>query len=176
MPNLYLIGMMGSGKSVTGRCLAAMLNRAFFDLDEKLEKRFGKTINEVFEKEGEQYFRDEEEAVLNEVSASAPCVVATGGGVVLRPRNLERMKASGKICYLETSLDCLWERVKNKKNRPLLKSDDPRKNLERIFAQRRGIYETAADFAVDTDGETAEAVAKKIMIILENRNEKHVGF
>ncbi len=170
MPNLYLVGMMGSGKSVTGKRLALFLNYSFVDLDEKLEKRAGKSINEIFEKDGEVFFREQETAVLNEVASGDRVVVATGGGCILRPGNLERMKATGQVCYLETSLECLWERVKNKKDRPLLRGQDPRAKLEAIFSERRALYEKAADFQVPTDGQTAEAVAKKIMEVLEKQS------
>ncbi len=163
MRNLYLVGMMGSGKSVTGRKLAALLGHSFVDLDQWIEERQHRSITEIFESEGETFFRDTEAELLKEVCGSGPRVVATGGGTVLRPENVERMRATGKIIFLETSLEVLWERVKGKKDRPLLKGGDPKANLNGIFQTRQPIYEKVCDCRINTDGQTAEAAAKKIM-------------
>jgi shikimate kinase len=167
MPNLYLTGMMGSGKSVTGKCLAQYAGYSFVDLDERIQEKLGRSINEIFENEGEGFFREQETAALKETAAAGNCVVATGGGAVLRPENIEMMKRSGKIIFLETSLGVLWERVKTKKDRPLLKGQDPLKNLEKIFSDRRAAYEKSADLKVNSDGKTAEAVAHDIMALLK---------
>lgn len=161
--NIYLIGMMGSGKSVTGKKLAALLGCSFVDLDQWIEDRHHRSINELFEKEGEVFFRTAEAGILKEACGSGPRVVATGGGTILHPENVERMRATGKIVFLQTSPDMLWERVKHKKDRPLLKGVDPRENLMRIFKDRQSRYEQASDLQINTDGQTAEAVAQKIM-------------
>ncbi len=167
MPNIYLTGMMGSGKSVTGKKLAQLLNYSFVDLDDKVQGRSGRSINDMFQKEGETFFREQERCALEEVSVCENQVVATGGGIVTKPHNIRRMKMSGKVVFLETSLNVLWDRVKGKKDRPLLKGQDPYKNLEKIFLERREAYETAADCKVNTDGKTAEAVAQDIIKILK---------
>ena len=167
MPNIYLIGMMGSGKSVTGKKLASLLGASFVDLDDLIQERTGRTINDIFEKDGEGFFRSEEAVILKEVSGVSPRVVATGGGTVLRPENVARMRGTGKIVYLETSLAVLWERVRNKKDRPLLRQGDPQENLRRILAEREPFYKQVCDFRVDTNGQTAEAVAQKIFSLLE---------
>jgi shikimate kinase len=168
MSNVYLIGMMGSGKSVTGKRLATLLNCRFVDLDELIQERTKQSIAEIFQKKGEPYFRDEEAAALTEVAKVQPRVIATGGGTVLKPANLELMKATGKLVYLETGIETLWIRVKDKKDRPLLKSEDPKRKLIQIFAERCGIYEKAADLRVNTDGRTAADVAKEIFDKLGN--------
>ena len=163
MNNLYLVGMMGSGKSVTGKKLAALLQCGFVDLDQWIEDRYHRSINEIFEKEGEPFFRDAEAGLLKEASGAGPRVVATGGGTVLRRENVTLMRGTGKIVFLETSPDMLWERVKHKKDRPLLKGLDPQGKLRQIFSSRQSFYEQACDFKVNTDGQTAEVVAEKIL-------------
>ena len=163
MNNLYLVGMMGSGKSVTGKKLAALLGYAFVDLDQWIEEKHRRSITEIFEKEGETFFRAQEAVLLAEACGAGPRVVATGGGTVLRPENVERMQATGKVIYLETSLGLLWHRVKSKQDRPLLKGADPKTSLASIFEARRPLYEKSADFSVNTDGQTAEKVARKIL-------------
>src|SRR5688572_7312409 len=105
MNNLYLIGMMGSGKSVTGKKLAEILGTLFIDLDERVQDRTRRKITDIFEKDGEAYFRQQETAALAEVCKEGPAVIATGGGTILSAENVERMKATGKVVFLETSLD-----------------------------------------------------------------------
>ena len=170
MNNVYLVGMMGSGKSVTAKKLAVLLGSRCVDLDQWIEERHHRTIKEIFENEGEVFFRDAETAVLKEACGAGPRVVATGGGAILRPENVERMRATGKIVFLETSPDMLWERVRNKKDRPLLRGQDPKANLNAILQVRQPLYEKACDFQVNTDGQTAEAVAKKILKELQKKS------
>ena len=169
MSNIYLVGMMGSGKSVTGKRLAPMLGSEFVDLDNWIEKRTGRPIREIFEKEGEPYFREQEAALLKEASGTGPRVVATGGGAVLRPENVERMRETGKVVYLEASLETLWKRVKEKNDRPLLKNGEPKQALARILGEREALYKTTCDFRVNTDGQKAERVAREIFEILRKR-------
>ncbi len=160
--NIYLIGMMGSGKSSTGKALAKTLGCAFIDLDEALETKSGRTISEIFQKEGEPYFRNEESKILQEMSGQGPAVMATGGGIVLRPENIKQMKTTGQVIYLKTSIDWLWKRVQKESHRPLLKVQDPRAALEKILNDRRDLYEKAGDLALITDGKTPDEVAETI--------------
>ena len=162
MFNIYLIGMMGSGKTVTVKRLAAMLECPFTDLDELIQERTRRSIVEIFQEEGEFFFRDQESALLKEVSGLTPRVVATGGGTVLRADNVSWMKRDGKIVFLETSLDILWSRVKDKKDRPLLKGKTPRERLLEIYHYRTPIYRAASDLTVNTDGQSVQAVASLI--------------
>lgn len=167
MPNWYLVGMMGSGKTATGRRLAFLLGCSFSDLDQLIEEKTGRTVVEIFAREGEAFFRDVEAEVLREVSGTGPRVIAAGGGTVLRADNVARMRQSGKIIFLEAALETLWERVKDKKDRPLLKGADPKKALEGIFLARKNFYEGASDLKVQTDGQSPEDVAKKIFELLK---------
>ncbi len=163
MPNLYLTGMMGAGKSVTGRALAALMSYGFIDLDSEIEKKEGRSITAIFSSEGEPYFRDVETCVLKEFSLKERQVFSTGGGIVLRDENVEQMRMTGKVIFLEASLPVLWERVCQNKNRPLLNTSDPRGSLERILEGRGDRYKTTCDFSVMTDGLSPESVARKIM-------------
>ena len=170
MGNIYLIGMMGSGKSVTAKRLAALMEYGFVDLDQCIQEKTKRSIHDLFEKEGEPFFRDQEAAILKEVSRMDRRVVATGGGTILRRANVDAMKTSGKIIFLETSIEVLWERVKEKKDRPLLKGADPKASLTRILAERLPLYEGGCGFRVNTDGQTADQVARKIFTLLEKEN------
>jgi shikimate kinase len=170
MPHIYLTGMMGSGKSVTAKKLAALLNLRYVDLDTVIEAKSASTISEIFAVKGEPYFRNLETAVLKECSEQKEsCVFATGGGVVLRAENISLMKTTGAIVYLETSPEVLWERVKGNDKRPLLKVENPRQTLEEIFNGRREFYEKTCQWKVLTDGQTAEAVAQTILSLVEKK-------
>lgn len=165
--NLYLTGMMGAGKSVTGKSLAGKLNRAFVDLDHKLEKNCGKEIAQIFADEGEQHFRVLEAALLKKISQMDSTVIATGGGIVLNSGNVQIMKDTGKIIYLKSELETLWQRVRHQTKRPLLHGDNPRANLEKRLADRLSFYESCCDYTVVTDGKSADAVADDILKVLE---------
>ncbi len=170
MPNIYLVGMMGSGKSVTGKKLALKLGYSFMDLDDLIQARLRKTIVEVFAEKGEAFFRDEESKLLREVCDNASRVIATGGGAVLKATNVERMKQTGEVVFLETSLEVLWNRVKEKQDRPLLKQDaNPKESLLKIYTYRQPLYEAASSLRVNTDGKTASEVADDIYrLLMEN--------
>lgn len=174
MSNIYLVGMMGSGKTVTGKKLAELLSYSFLDLDERIQQKSGRTVSEIFEKDGESSFRDQERKVLEETISTDKQVVATGGGAVLRSENISLMRRAGKVVFLDTSLNVIWDRVKNKKDRPLLKGDNPFEKLKKIFYDRESIYQDAADFIVNTDGLSADTAAKKVFERLRNR-ENHSG-
>ncbi|MBN1687795.1 MAG: shikimate kinase [Candidatus Omnitrophica bacterium] len=168
MQNIYLVGMMGSGKTVTGRKLAKMTGGDFVDLDEVIETKNQQSIPEIFKQKGESFFRLEESIVLKEMAAKQNCVIATGGGIVLEGNNVELMRRTGQVVYLKGSLDVLWERVCIKNNRPLLDNDDPQGSLAKIQKERETMYQKASHCEIDTDHQSAEAVAKKIIKALEN--------
>ncbi len=151
MKNIYLIGMMGSGKTTSGRELAKMLSLSFVDLDEQIIQKEGRSIADIFKKEGESYFRRSEADALREVSHLSNQIIATGGGIVLSGENRSIMKKSGEIVYLKTGLDTLWERVKGKKDRPLLQGPDPKKALSDLFKFRSPLYDETADKVYVTD-------------------------
>lgn len=153
---------MGSGKTSSGRLLARLLSVSFVDLDDQIVEETGQSINDIFRTKGEAYFRKVESELLLRASKTTDRVIATGGGIVLKRENHARMKETGTVVYLKTSLEVLWERVKHNKERPLLATADPKKTLEGLFWQRSPLYEAAADAVFLTDRKTPETVAREI--------------
>lgn len=146
---LYLIGLMGAGKTTIGRQLARKLHLEFYDSDREIEARTGVSIPTVFEIEGEDGFRRREAQVIAELACLPPCVIATGGGVVLRQENRDVLKASGWVVYLDVPPQILWERTRLDRNRPLLRVDDPLERLRELYVQRSPLYREAADIVID---------------------------
>ena len=154
--------MMGSGKTTSGRELARLLGISFVDSDDQIVERAGRSINEIFKKEGEPSFRKMEREVLAQISSRKDQVIAPGGGIVLDPANRQCMQNTGRVIYLKTSLEVLWERVKEKRDRPLLATSDPRETLTELFRERTPLYESIADKIFLTDRKSPEAVAQEI--------------
>ena len=167
--NIYLIGPMGSGKTAVGRQLARDLGREFFDSDHELQKRTGVEIAFIFEKEGEAGFREREREVIDELSRRRNALIATGGGAVLNEANRERLAATGTVVYLKTTIDEQLKRTSRSRTRPLLQTGDPRKVLERLSLIRSPLYESLADFCIDTSGQRVRAVASRVREALEQR-------
>lgn len=162
MKNIYLIGMMGSGKTSTGKALSRLRQMLFVDLDLELERQQKRSIREIFEKEGESFFRKEESKILRTAGNALGAVISTGGGIILDSENQVWMKSHGIVVHLKTSLEWLWKRVKDKAHRPLLKSENPKGELEKILKHREAFYQGAHHVEVVTDGKTAEEVAFEI--------------
>lgn len=163
---IVLIGFMGSGKSSGGRILERRLGWPRVDTDELVSARFGRPIPEIFADFGEDTFRDAESEVVGQLSAEAPAVVVTGGGVVLRASNVELLRRLGTLVHLEADEETLFRRVSRRATRPLLQTENPRATLAELLRIRLPIYREAADFQVDTSRltheEVAEAVLKKV--------------
>lgn len=164
--NIYLVGPMGAGKSTIGRVLAAELHLGFRDSDKVIEDRTGADIPWIFDMEGEEGFRDRESAVLDELANTQDFVIATGGGIILRPQNRERMKSSGYVCYLTASIDQLVERTARDRKRPLLQVENPRQKIIDLVALRDPLYREAADFVVNTDRRSPKVVAQEISSLI----------
>ncbi len=155
--------MMGSGKTGTGKELARLSEKEFIDLDEEIEKKARRSINEIFREKGEPYFRSLEKETLGEISRKTDLVVATGGGIVLDEENRQKMKEAGLVIFLEASLETLWQRVQDKTDRPLLYVDNPKGTLQQLNEIRTPLYKmTSGGNRVETDGLTPKAVAEKI--------------
>lgn len=161
--NVYLIGLMGSGKTTIGRSLAKRLGFGFVDSDREIEARTGVSIPTIFEIEGEDGFRKREAQVIAEVSRQSGVVVATGGGAVLRPENRENLRAHGFVVYLNVPPQTLWERTRHDRNRPLLQVADPLLKLKELFDQRDSLYREVADLIVDGSRINAQAVLQLLM-------------
>mgnify|MGYP001241088888 FL=1 len=160
MINIYLVGMMGSGKSTVGKILAKQLGKQCIDLDYQIEKKVGESIESIFQNEGELKFRYYETLELKKISNS---VVACGGGIILSNENLNLMKRNGRIIYLKATLDELERRLIKSKNRPLLKNRDLRDSLEKILNERKRKYESIPSISVHTDGLTPLEVSNAIL-------------
>jgi shikimate kinase len=160
--NLFLVGMPGCGKSTLGRLLARRLDKLFYDADVELERRLGVSIPVIFELEGEAGFRDREEAVLADLVAHTNVIVSTGGGVVLRPPNRDRLKLGGSVLYLHATPDTLWERTRHSKHRPLLQAPDPYARLQELYAMRDALYREVADVVVESDREQVNRLAHRL--------------
>ncbi|TVS02224.1 MAG: shikimate kinase [Cyanobium sp. PLM2.Bin73] len=160
--NLYLVGMMGSGKSAVGRPLAEALGYRFLDADTALEGVAGRTIPEIFASDGEAGFRDLETAVLSEISAWHSLVVATGGGVVTRPQNWGHLR-QGVVVWLDAPAERLLARLRqDSSQRPLLNSEDPEARLRSLLAERLPLY-GQADLRIQQGDEPVREVAEHVL-------------
>jgi shikimate kinase len=165
--NIYLVGMMGAGKTTLGRALAQRLGLEFVDMDRVLVERTGVPVTTIFEIEGEQGFRKRESCALAETAAQDGRVVATGGGAVLAEANRRVMRESGTVVYLRARLESLWERTRHDTARPLLKTPDPRGTLERLLGERDPLYRDAAHIVVDTGSHSASAALARVLAALK---------
>lgn len=145
---VVLVGMMGSGKSAVGQALSRLLDVPFLDTDQALVTAANMSIAEIFERDGEPFFRARETEVLERLLASGPAVISTGGGAFLAPRNRALVSSLGVSLWLKADLELLWSRVKHKDTRPLLRTPDPKATLSEIFEARDPIY-AQADLAVE---------------------------
>ena len=148
--NIYLVGLMGAGKTTVGRQLARRLARPFYDSDHEIVERTGVPIPTIFEIEGEEGFRKRETQTIEELSASYNIVMATGGGAVLNPENRQRLHATGWVVYLNVPPVLLFERTRHDRNRPLLQVENPLAKLEELHAARDPLYREAAHLVVDS--------------------------
>ncbi len=163
----FLIGLPGSGKSTVGRQLARRLSLPFFDSDQVIEARLGCSIREYFEREGEERFRDLEEAVLDELTQGPASVVSTGGGSVLRPANRTHLHGRGTVVYLRSVPEELFRRLRHDRNRPLLQVEDPLQRLRDLFAVRDPLYRQTAHFVIDTGRPSVATLVNMIVMQLE---------
>lgn len=163
LPNLFLIGPMGAGKSTIGRLLAAELQREFLDSDHQIEARCGADIPWIFDVEGEQGFRNRETAMLDELSQRPEIVMATGGGAVMREVNRQLLRERGTVVYLATTVEQQIRRTSRDRNRPLLQNANPEQVLRDLFAVRDPLYRATADVIVRTDRRSPRSVVSDII-------------
>jgi len=157
---------MGAGKTTIGRLLAQKLRLEFVDSDQEIEERTGADIPWIFDVEGEAGFRDREQRVIEELTQRDGILLATGGGVVMRPENRVALGGRGIVVYLYTSLEQQVARTGNDRHRPLLQGVDPVQTLQDLMAVRDPLYREIADYVVETDGLTARSVAQKLGAML----------
>lgn len=174
--NIFLVGLMGVGKSTIGRHLAELLQRRFLDLDHEIEHRTGASIPLIFEIEGEAGFRKREALLLDELTALSDIVLATGGGAVLLPENRAHLRSRGHVVYLQADIETLVERTRRDRHRPLLQAVDPRAKLEELLHARQPLYEEIANLVIRTSHRSPAQVARHIATQLsKTQNENTSG-
>jgi shikimate kinase len=158
--NLFLVGLMGAGKTTVGRLLAKRYGCVFYDSDHEIEARTGVKIPLIFEIEGEAGFRKREEVVITELTAKQGIVLATGGGAVLSPINRENLRRNGVVIYLRGTPEHLYERTRHDRNRPLLQTADPLAKLRELYTQRDPLYREVADVVMDTGRQSVAGMTR----------------
>ena len=173
MRNVVLIGFMGTGKTALAKALSRDLGKKYVSTDDLIEEREGRKINDIFEEEGEAYFRRLEKEVVKEVSRRGDQIVDAGGGVVLDEENMDNLKGTGIVICLWATPEEIWNRTKSSGHRPLLNVEDPMKRIRELLEYRRPYYEKA-DLQVDTTGKDAGCLVDEIKRIVHER-EKEEG-
>lgn len=164
--NVYIIGMMGSGKTTLGKILAKHFELIFLDMDLLIEERESSTISKIFHDQGELYFRIVEKDVLFNISGSEK-IISTGGGIIINPENVLLMKARGHVIYLNASPSILVKRLANDiDNRPLLDYNSLNKKIVELYNNRKNLYEAAADDIVNVDNLSKTEVFLELSKIL----------
>ncbi|QRM18485.1 AAA family ATPase [Dechloromonas sp. TW-R-39-2] len=161
--NIYLVGLMGAGKTTVGRQLARRLGRPFYDSDHEIVERTGVPIPTIFEIEGEEGFRRREAQTIAELCEQSNMVMATGGGVVLNPENRRCLHDSGWVVYLNVPPAMLYERTKHDRNRPLLRVPDPLARLEELHTLRDPLYRDAAHLVVEGSHLVAAGIVQHLL-------------
>ena len=159
--NIYLIGMMGSGKSTLGKTLSEEIQKPFVDLDSEIEKAAGKSISEIFDIDGEKQFREMETKQLKQYSES---IIACGGGIVLNNANRQFINENGIAILLLATMGELTQRLSASNNRPLLADDNMEEALTKLWMERLIDYLDTADFSIETNGKTPEQLTDEILI------------
>ncbi len=174
--NIVLIGYRGSGKSAVGRSLAAHTGREFVDTDEWIQKNMNESIREIVDSRGWSFFRSLEREVIAEVAHRDRLVIAPGGGAVLDPENIRRLKENGLVIWLAASEEVLLQRMKEDPkttgNRPTLTGKGTWTEFREVYETRRPLYEAAAEMTLDTSNLTVEEVVQRLLAVLR---EKAIG-
>lgn len=160
--NIFLVGMMGAGKTSVGRILAKRLNKEFVDSDHVMEERTGVRIPVIFEIEGEVGFRHRESQIIDELTGRQGIVLATGGGAILAERNRDLLRSRGAVVYLRASVKDLLHRTRHDKNRPLLQTADPRARLTELFQLRDPLYREVAHLTIDTGSQSLAVLLMRL--------------
>jgi len=166
---VVLVGMMGSGKTAIGKALSAQLNVPFLDSDAEIEAAANASIAEIFERDGEEFFRRRETEVINRLLSGRPCILSTGGGAFLAETNRNSITDKGVSLWLDANLETLWERVRHKATRPLLRTENPRQTLADLLDARLPVY-ALANLKVDVEmGYSIEETTQAVIDVLLSR-------
>lgn len=160
---IFLVGLMGAGKTTLGKLAAAELAIPFYDIDEEIQLRCGADIPWIFDVEGEQGFREREAHVLEDIVKQGRGVISTGGGIVIGEQNRAVLKASGHVVYLCSTAEQLYARIGRDKRRPLLQTEDPLARLKSLLLAREGFYREVADQVFISDNSAPKEAAKKLV-------------
>lgn len=166
--NIALVGFMGTGKTSVGKILAKKLNREVMDVDRRVELGEKRKITDIFEKEGEAFFRSLEKEAIREASQKKGVVITTGGGAMLDPENVEILKGTGWVIRLSARPETIFARVRHSRQRPLLKGKDMLSEIKRLLALREPFYQKA-DLTFETDGQNSSEVADRILEALKGK-------
>lgn len=161
-----LVGMMGAGKTAVGKAMAQYLDVPFLDSDAEIERAADRTIAEIFERDGEPFFRSKESQVIARLLEDERCILSTGGGAFMNADNRDMIAQNGVAVWLKVDLDILWQRVRHKNTRPLLQTDNPLETLRMLAEIREPIYQKAG-IVVDAEPSlTVEQMAQKVISAL----------
>jgi shikimate kinase len=167
--SVFLVGLMGAGKTTVGRLLARRLKLRFYDSDHEVERRSGVKIPVIFEIEGEAGFRSREQQAIAELTALHGIVLATGGGAVVVEDNRHRLGVGGTVVYLNARPEDLYNRVRHDRNRPLLATADPLGRLRALHAERDPLYRSIAHLVVETGAQSVQVLARELLDKLEEQ-------
>ena len=162
MKNIFLIGFMGAGKSTVARVLADRLSMKLVEMDERIVKEQGMSINDIFARYGENHFRDIESRLILTIGDEGETVVSCGGGVAVRECNREYMKKNGLVVYLAAKPGTIYERVKNSTDRPILNGHMNVEYISELMEKRRALYEAACDYRIDVDDMSIDEICDAI--------------
>ena len=165
--NIYLIGLMGSGKTTLGKILSKKLDKIFYDSDQVIEEKLGVDVSMIFEYEGEEGFREREKDILQELVSKKNIVLATGGGIILSKSNRDLLSENGIVIYLKSNQKDLILRTKNDKTRPLLKNGNIELIIKKLCKEREPLYEEIADFEIMTKNKRVHEVVNEIIRIIK---------
>ncbi len=170
-----MVGMMGAGKTAVGTLVARILGVPFLDSDEEIVRAANRSIAEIFERDGEPFFRARETEVLGRLLRGAPCILSTGGGAFLSETNRRMIAEQGIAVWLRADLDLLWHRVRHKTTRPLLRTANPRETLRTIYEARVPVY-SLAEVTVDSRPDlSVEEMAGHVVAALQTHPDVWKG-
>ena len=164
--NIFIVGSMGSGKTSIGKMLAKNNNLSFLDTDHEIIRDYGYSIPDIFKEFGEEHFRDLETEQLRKMNAIENHIISTGGGIILRDDNERLMKDLGIIIFLDININSQIDRVKNRKNRPLLNNNNLKDNLLSLKKIRDPIYKNISNYIIDVSGKERDQVINEIQKII----------
>ncbi len=172
--SIFLVGLMGAGKTTIGQMLARRLDYHFFDSDHVLEERTGASAATIFEIEGESSFRAREETTIDELSLRTSIVLATGGGAIVNSHTRQRLKDRGVVIYLHATAQTSYERVRRNRERPLLMVDDPLETLKALYTQRHPLYLECATHVVESHRDRPSQVVQEVISLITTSSAQHI--